>query len=54
MSDKIVRNDMSFMEPQRKFIETEVRPLRAMLVGITAKPRVNASKSMIFPHTPVI
>jgi hypothetical protein len=49
---RIVRKDMSFIDPQRKFIETEVKPLRAKLVGMTAKPRVNERVSKILPQIP--
>jgi hypothetical protein len=47
-----VRKDMSFIEPQRKFIETDVMPLRATLVGITANPRTKPSEFSILPHIP--
>jgi hypothetical protein len=50
MSDNIVRKDMSFIEPQRRFDETDVRPLRATLVGITANPKTKPSGSKILPH----
>ena len=52
ISDKIVRNDMSFIEPQRKFIEIDVSPFRATLAGITAKPKTNPSEPTILPHIP--
>jgi hypothetical protein len=52
MRDSIVRKVISFIEPQRKFIETEVRPLRAIFVGITAKPNTNAREFITLPHIP--
>ena len=53
MSERIVRKDISFMEPQRKFIEIDLRPLRATFVGITAKPNTKPSLSNTFPQTPL-
>lgn len=50
ISDKIVRKDISFIEPQRKFIEIDVKPFRAILVGITANPKTKPSGSKILPH----
>ena len=52
ISDKIVRKDMSFIELQIKFIDTDVIPLRATLVGITANPKTNPSESTILPKIP--
>ncbi len=64
--DKIVKKDMSFIDPHRKFIEIElfncnnkidlsyVRPLRARLAGITANPSMNPRASLILPHIPTI
>jgi hypothetical protein len=43
---------MSFIEPQRKFIETDVKPLRTTFVGMTAKPKTKASEFMILPQIP--
>ncbi len=47
-----MRKVISFIEPQRKFIETEVRPLRAIFVGMTAKPSTNPRVLIILPHIP--
>jgi hypothetical protein len=52
MRDNIVRKDISFMEPQRKFIDIDVRPFNATFAGITAKPRANASFSSTLIHIP--
>jgi hypothetical protein len=65
ISERIVRKDISFIDPQRKFIETDLiknyysnksymSPLSATLVGITAKPNTKPSISNAFPHTPSI
>ena len=43
---------MSFIEPHKKFIETDVRPLRTILVGITANPRTKPSDFTTLPHIP--
>ena len=50
ISDNIVRKDISFMEPQRKFIEIDVRPFNAIFAGITANPSTNGSFSNVLPH----
>jgi hypothetical protein len=43
---------MSFIEPHRKFIDTDVRPLRATLAGMTANPRTKAIASTTLPQIP--
>jgi hypothetical protein len=50
MSDNIVRKDISFIEPHRKFIDIDVRPFNATFAGITAKPRTKASFSNAIVH----
>jgi hypothetical protein len=43
---------MSFIEPQRKFIEIDVSPFKATLVGITANPKIKPTEPAILPHIP--
>lgn len=33
IKERIVRKDISFIDPQRKFIDTDVKPLRPTLFG---------------------
>jgi hypothetical protein len=53
ISDSIVRKDMSFMEPQRKFIEVEVMNFKYKFAGITAKPSTKLSLSNALPQIPL-
>lgn len=41
------------MEPQRKFIETDVKPFITTFVGIKAKPRNNPRLSKTLVHLPL-
>ena len=38
------------MEPQRKFIEIDVRPFNTIFEGITANPSTNASFYNVLAH----